>query len=76
VDFDSGAPNVLRFAYQIPPGEGGLTGLWIVWKVTGGATPTAGFSVAIDGTDASAKCASSSFTPSNSYPVYSGSVNF
>ncbi len=76
VDFDSATPNVLRFAYQIPPGEGGLSGLWIVWRVTGGATPTAGFSVAIDGTDATAKCESSSFTPSNSYPVYSGSVNF
>lgn len=76
VDFDAGTPNTLRFSYQIPAGEPGLTGLWIVWSVTSGATPTAGFSVAADETDAAGKCQDAGFTPGNSYPVYQSTLNF
>ena len=76
VDVDPGAPTTLRFAYQIPPGEGGLTGLWIVWKVTGGPAPTAGFSVAADGTDAATKCGDSGFVPTGPQTVVSSTLNF
>jgi hypothetical protein len=76
VDFDAGTPNVLRFAYQIPAGEGALTGLWVVWRVTGGGAPTAGFSVAADGPDATAKCNDSAFAPASSYDVYTFTLNF
>jgi len=76
VDADPGAPTTLRFAYQIPPGEGGLTGLWLVWKVTGGPAPTAGFSVAIDGTDAATKCGNTGFVPASSFTVVSSTLNF
>ncbi len=76
VDYDAGTPNILRFAYQIPAGEGALTGLWIVWRVGGGATPTAGFSVAPDGPGATAMCNDGSFVPANGYPVYTFTLNF
>ena len=75
VDFDPGTPGTLRFSYQIPAGEGGLTGLWIVWKVTGGATPTAGFAVPANEAAATAAC-QNGFAPTNSYPVYQFTLNF
>lgn len=55
------ATNTALFAYQIPPGNGGLSGLYIVWKVVDGGTPgtngdTAGFVVPPDQASATAAC--------------------
>ena len=66
------------FAYEIPDGHPGLSGLGIMVRVHDGGTPgkkgdTFGFSVAANGTGAVALCEAGS-TPTNNYPVTGGNA--
>jgi hypothetical protein len=66
------------FAYQIPAGEGALSGLYIVWKVTDGGSPgedndTAGFAVVANQGAAIAACTSGTVATTN-YVVTDGNI--
>jgi hypothetical protein len=62
-----------RFAYTIPAGIPGLSGLHLAWKVTNGARDTAGFSVAPTFRTAAAMV-NAGFSPSNAYNVTAGDI--
>lgn len=62
-----------RFAYTIPAGLPGLSGLHLAWKVTNGAGDTAGFSVA-PSFGAAAAMVNLGFSPTNAYSVTAGDI--
>lgn len=62
-----------RFAYTIPAGFPGLSGLPLAWKVANGAPDSAGFSVATSAT-AAAAMVNAGFTPTYAYRLTAGDI--
>ena len=62
-----------RFAYTIPAGIPGLSGLHLAWKVTNGAVDTVGFSLA-PSFGAAAAMVNMGFSPTNAYNVTAGDI--